>query len=962
MAKRLLFLAGFVFVLCLFASFAVAQEYKILWQDHFEDDDPPALQNIGWIYYGQNDIAGQVVEQRDGALFVEAGSYGGLVGVGLVQSNGVPEIVKDENGDITMETYLSLIQDKWSDPNQILTFQINFARFTTSNFFVGTRMPLDSSRGDSDPTEAPAYALVLSPLQDMIICGKYEGPMAALAPDTWTYFHAGVAFDFDLEVYYWVKWYLNEGDIKCKVWEGEETDEPAEWLFEVVDPAPRVNGNYTMFAAMGAPPVPGGGDQFYLDDVVMRSSVPSAPAHEINVTLQFNSCTNLDTLGTNGFVEVRGALNNWTTGPVLPGGTKIGWDTSSDLDMVNVGGDYWQVTFKMMSDDTLKYKFWTGHTSEIGTSPNGGWEGPFNNTIADTRILITSENDTIVPVQYYNPDLGLGAQPQYKSPFVSKPDSVAIYFRVNIGGEMEAERFDPAVNGPIGLRGDPTNSGGILDWGATKVLLNWEEKSVYGGSFWSGVAYFPKAAVTAGKQQSFKFYAENTPDFSWEDGSDHKFAYPSSLKDSTIHWTWFSGKKIKGVKPIEAIITWRLSTEALEALGLFDRGVGDEIEIRGPRGWNADDAVELFYNPLLREWTSANESFKLPPGTEIFYKYFIDWDSSRFDETSPNFIDELINDDGSTRGWEEPAITGGGNRTYVFTSDATQNVPGDFGFSRQFFNSVPANGVYNHDISVTWNVDMHNAANPDSNAANVDNLFRPGVDSVFVRWDGELLGTTQGHDMWSENFLELTDPDGDMIYSGTYLIKVSEKFPNGWYQLGYKIAYTTNEPGVYIANSGGGVVRGRRYMQYIHPDQILEGTPWPITVWPRGYTLPVVPWRDTNLFVEYPPPDLTTPMAVNVEKGKLPTDFALEGNYPNPFNPSTIIKFSMAKDAHITLKVYSLTGELVATLINGNRPQGNHAIEWNGKNAAGENVASGIYFVKMVAGDFSQINKMTLVR
>ncbi|HEX9975336.1 MAG TPA: lamin tail domain-containing protein, partial [bacterium] len=573
------------------------------------------------------------------------------------------------------------------------------------------------------------------------------------------------------------------------------------------------------------------------------SSVPEV----INVTLQFNSSTVLDTLGTNGFVEVRGALNDWKTGAVLPGGKVIDWNTSSDLDMVNVGGDYWSVTFEMYPDDTLRYKFWTGHNSETGTYPGGGWEGPFDNTIADSRILITAQSDTVVPVQYYNPDLGLGPQPQYKKPFVPKPDTLAIYFRVNMGGEMEAERFDPNVNGPIGMRGDGGASGGVLDWDVTKVKLTWEENSVYDGSFWSGVAYFDKDSVEAGVQQSFKFYAENTPNFSWEDGNDHKFTYPVALKDSTIYWTWFSGKKIAGVAPIEAIVTWRLSTEALEALGLFNRGVGDQIEIRGPHGWDAVDAVVLYYQPLLQEWTSANESFKLPPGTEIFYKYFIDWDSSRFDINSPNYIAGLTNTDGTTRGWEEPAITGGGNRTHVFQNAAEQTAVGDFGFERQFFNSVPANGVFNNDLTVTWNVNMSNAANPDSNAANASNLFRPGTDSVFVQWDGELLAVTQGQDMWGGRFLELKDPDGDMVYSGSYTIKVSLKFPNGWYQLGYKIAYSTSEAGVYIVNTGGGVELGRRYMQYIHPDHIHPGTPWPQTVWPTSYTLPVVPWRDTNL-------------------------------------------------------------------------------------------------------------------
>ncbi len=683
----------------------------------------------------------------------------------------------------------------------------------------------------------------------------------------------------------------------------------------------------------------------------------------VKVTLQFNSSTVLDTLGSNGIVEVRGALGyTWATGAVLPGGKVISWDKSSDLDMTNVGGDYWKVTFEMKPGDTLKYKYWPGHTADVGTFPNGGWEGPFDNGFADTRVMIVGQKDTVNVVEYYNPDLGLGAQPQYKKPFTPKADTVAIYFRVNMGGEMEAERFDPKTMGPIGLRGDGGASAGILSWDLTNVLLKWEEKSVYDGSFWSGAAYFPKDSVTEGAIQSFKFYAENTPNFSWEDGNDHKFTYPVGLKDTTIQWTWFSGKKITGVKPIEGIVTWRLSTEALEALGLFDRGKGDEIVIRGARGWDAEDAVILYYQPLLQEWTSANETFKLPPGTEIFYKYFIDWDASRLDTNSPNYIPGLTNTDGTTRGWEEPAITGGGNRTHVFQNAAEQNAAGDFGFERQFFNSVPANGVFNHDIAVTWNVNMANATNPDSNAANASNLFRPGTDSVFVQWDGELLAVTQGQDMWGERFLELKDPDGDMIYSGTYTIKVSDKFPNGWYQLGYKIAYSTAEAGIYIVNTGGGVELGRRYMQYIHPDQILPGTIWPITVWPSSYNLPVVPWRDTNLFVEYPPPNLTKPTAVSGHEIGVPLEFTLEQNYPNPFNPSTTINYTMAKGDRVSIKVYNVAGQVVATLIDTYQPQGHHFVKWFGTDAAGKDATSGLYLVKMVTGNFTQVSKMMLLR
>ncbi len=272
MFKKLLLIAGVIFI---FAGLAIAQDYPILWEDHFEDDDIHALHNVGWVYYTQEDIPGQVVEQRDGALFVEAGSYLGAAGVGLVETNGLPQISLDENGNITDATIDSSLLDMWSDPNQILNFQVNFARFTSSFFIVGTRMPIDTSRGDADPTEQAAYALFFSPLQDMVSLGRYDAPMQALDPTSWTYF-GQAAYDFDLEVFYRVKWYLHEGDLKLKIWEGDPEDEPAEWLIDAVDPDPRVEGTFTMFGMLGDSPAAGEGDQVYLDDIVMTSSIPGS--------------------------------------------------------------------------------------------------------------------------------------------------------------------------------------------------------------------------------------------------------------------------------------------------------------------------------------------------------------------------------------------------------------------------------------------------------------------------------------------------------------------------------------------------------------------------------------------------------------------------------------------------------------------------------------------------------------
>jgi len=82
---------------------------------------------------------------------------------------------------------------------------------------------------------------------------------------------------------------------------------------------------------------------------------------------------------------------------------------------------------------------------------------------------------------------------------------------------------------------------------------------------------------------------------------------------------------------------------------------------------------------------------------------------------------------------------------------------------------------------------------------------------------------------------------------------------------------------------------------------------------------------------------------------------------PNPFTNATDIAFELPASKHVTLRVYSATGKLVRTLVDATVPQGVHRAPWNGRDAAGRVVASGVYFVKLSAGnDESTIRIMRL--
>ena len=87
------------------------------------------------------------------------------------------------------------------------------------------------------------------------------------------------------------------------------------------------------------------------------------------------------------------------------------------------------------------------------------------------------------------------------------------------------------------------------------------------------------------------------------------------------------------------------------------------------------------------------------------------------------------------------------------------------------------------------------------------------------------------------------------------------------------------------------------------------------------------------------------------------TAFKLEQNYPNPFNPRTMISWQLPVSSHVTLKVYDVLGNEVATLVNEHKASGVYQVEFDGSK-----LASGVYFYKLTADNFSQAKKLMLMK
>ena len=101
---------------------------------------------------------------------------------------------------------------------------------------------------------------------------------------------------------------------------------------------------------------------------------------------------------------------------------------------------------------------------------------------------------------------------------------------------------------------------------------------------------------------------------------------------------------------------------------------------------------------------------------------------------------------------------------------------------------------------------------------------------------------------------------------------------------------------------------------------------------------------------------------INDEVDMLPKSFALQQNFPNPFNPTTTIAYNLPQKAHVTLTIYNTLGQTVRVFQEGEQSAGTHQLRWDARNTEGHPVSSGMYFYKISTETFTATKKMVLLR
>ena len=101
---------------------------------------------------------------------------------------------------------------------------------------------------------------------------------------------------------------------------------------------------------------------------------------------------------------------------------------------------------------------------------------------------------------------------------------------------------------------------------------------------------------------------------------------------------------------------------------------------------------------------------------------------------------------------------------------------------------------------------------------------------------------------------------------------------------------------------------------------------------------------------------------LQVDDNGIPNAFALHGNYPNPFNPTTQIRFDLPYRSNVNIHIYNMLGQKVKVFSMPNTPPGRHAITWNGTNQKGQALSAGVYLYQMISEDFVKTRKMILLK
>ncbi len=457
-------------------------------------------------------------------------------------------------------------------------------------------------------------------------------------------------------------------------------------------------------------------------------------------------------------------------------------------------------------------------------------------------------------------------------------------------------------------------AGNFTNWGTSAVeLTDTDGDSTYSGdvtTFNSGDIAIYKFIWSTGAASSGTW---ETPE-----AMDNEQLVPGDLNrlwgmvDGTNEISRQWENKNPNVTLADGNILFVVDMSVLTELGIFNPSA-DSVQVRGEfNGWSASDPARSLMNQDPGDpnvWFLNIPMEQLVLNDTLIYKYF------------------LKNDPGSVQyantGWEvsiAPTNAGNRDRPIKFLGTPDQEAP------YAYFDGVHSDWVIPAGTSVqaTFSVDMAPATG-----------FNPATDTVYwlprnpifysangLTWPGE----------YPRNYV-LSDGNGDMIYEGTFTF-------DGPNINGYLYNYGYANGGGLTQEAGSQAECRVRYIAQTGPRMFVNPYSFPQDVWTDGEK-----------------PEENPPTSVEELPGITPVSYSLDQNYPNPFNPTTTIRFSIPETGLVNLSIYTLLGERVGEVVNGEMNAGTFEYTFDASK-----LSSGVYFYTIKVNDYVASKKMLLMK
>lgn len=505
-----------------------------------------------------------------------------------------------------------------------------------------------------------------------------------------------------------------------------------------------------------------------------------------------------------------------------------------------------------------------------------------------------------------------------------------VTFKVNMAVQAQSGIFGVGTDS-VAVRGD------FNGWGNAPDSPLWMTKDPT-DTICTAVWAFPDSII--GDTIQYKFFSSNANasggvnggggwegDFAPPEGIGGHRWFKLAAGSQVIPTVYFDDDSVVAVVPTQTI-TFQCDMTVAAQMGYFYPGQ-DEVWVWGdaiPGGWGPGS--QMVENPLNPGHYTLSVAVIQNPGVTLGYT---------FHTTTTRTTGIPLPYGGYDQGWH--------NDNYLYTTTGSDQV-----LPEQFY--CGSSAVLTHDVTVIFSVNVRGAIN-----ARTGNPF-PKVDSVYVTGDDGDIGATVPEIGWINsapwrpgdvNCMMYDDGTHGDLVAGDSIYSLKVKF----------LAGTGNdEKFTYGVMYNVGATSGDHYdTSYV--DQNEQNTSYSGNC--HEYVIPdtggVVLRLTTNKFGDY----LDTTKVAGITGVKkipgTPAVFNLDQNYPNPFNPSTTIRYSIPQNAPVTLKVYNVLGEEVATLYEGAQKAGVYEVHFNGTN-----FASGLYFYALHAGNYSSVKKLLLLK